>query len=97
MVRNRAFAANALRSSDHDVIVLLITKNLDGGGVNDDVDFCPATASPNVKGPQRSYLTVDAAGCSSTQIVAAEGLGNGHGKFGCSISVMDNRVRKVAH
>jgi hypothetical protein len=47
------------------------------------------------KGPGRSYTTVDTAGCSCAQIVAAEGLGKGHSKFGCSIGVMDNWVRKV--
>ena len=111
-----------LRSSDHDGIVLFITKDLDDDGVNDDVDLCPATAlpeapagglgtnrfalldgdfvfdtaGPNGKGPQRGYSTADTAGCSCAQIVAAEGLGNGQGKFGCSIGVMDNWVRKVA-
>ena len=113
--------SNALRSSDHDGLVLFITKDVDNDGVNDDADVCPATALPESvsnglgtnrfalidgdfefdtvgskgKGPGRSYTTVDTAGCSCAQIVAAEGLGNGHSKFGCSIGVMDNWVRKV--
>jgi len=113
--------STALRSSDHDGLVLFITKDVDGDGVNDDADVCPSTSipeaptrglgknrfalidddfefdstSPNGKGPGRSYSTVDTAGCSCAQIIAAEGLGNGHSKFGCSIGVMDNWVRKV--
>jgi hypothetical protein len=114
--------STALRSSDHDGLVLFITKDVDSDGVNDDADMCPYTsipeslanelgknrfalidgdfefdtASPNGKGPGRSYSTVDTAGCSCTQIIAAEGLGEGHSKFGCSIGVMDNWMRKVA-
>jgi predicted extracellular nuclease len=114
--------STALRSSDHDGLVMFITKDVDGDGVNDDADVCPATsipeaptrelgknrfaltdgdfvfdtASPNGKGPGRGYSTVDTAGCSCAQIVAAEGLGEGHSKFGCSIGVMDNWVRKVS-
>ena len=113
--------SNLLRSSDHDGLVLFLTKDLDNDGVNDDADVCPATSLPespasglgtnrfalidddfefdtaesNGKGPGRSYSTVDTAGCSCAQIVAAEGLGEGHSKFGCSIGVMDNWVRKV--
>lgn len=114
--------STALRSSDHDGLVMFITKDVDGDGVNDDADVCPATSIPetptrglgknrfaltdgdfefdtvssNGKGSGRGYSTVDTAGCSCTQIVAAEGLGDGHSKFGCSIGVMDNWVRKVA-
>ena len=112
----------ALRSSDHDGLVLFITKDVDGDGVNDDADVCPNTSIPESpanglgtnrfaltdddfefdtvgskgKGPGRSYSTVDTAGCSCAQIIAAEGLGKGHSKFGCSIGVMDNWVRTVA-
>jgi predicted extracellular nuclease len=113
--------STSLRSSDHDGLVLFISKDVDGDGVNDDADVCPSTsipeattrelgenrfaltdddfefdsASPNGMGPGRSYTTVDTAGCSCAQIVAAEGLGNGHSNFGCSIGVMDTWVRKV--
>jgi len=47
------------------------------------------------KGPGRSYTTADTAGCSCEQIVAAQGLGNGHTKYGCSISAMDDWVSLV--
>jgi predicted extracellular nuclease len=116
-------AGTALRSSDHDGLVLFITKDVDNDGVNDDADVCPATSLPESptdglgtnrfalidddfefdtagsrgKGPGRSYSTLDTAGCSCAQIVAAEGLGKGHSKFGCSIGVMDNWVRKVGN
>ena len=49
----------------------------------------------NGKGPNRSYSTVDTAGCSCEQIIEAQGLGKGHSKFGCSIGVMDNWVKLV--
>ena len=110
-----------LRSSDHDGLVLFITKDLDDDGVNDDADVCPSTVipemlgnnlgknrialtdgdfdfdtnSPNGNGPGRTYSTVDTAGCSCSQIIDAQGLGNGHKKFGCSIGAMDNWVRAV--
>jgi hypothetical protein len=47
------------------------------------------------KGPNRSYSTADTAGCSCEQIIEAQGLGNGLGKHGCSIGVMDNWVELV--
>ncbi len=50
------------------------------------------TTSPKGKGHRRSYTTADTAGCSCTQIIDALGLGNGHTKFGCSISAMDEWV-----
>jgi predicted extracellular nuclease len=110
-----------LRSSDHDGLVLFITKDVDGDGVNDDADVCPHTTipetlgdalgtnrfaltdgdfqfdtnGPNGKGPSRSYSTEDTAGCSCAQIIAVQGLGEGHSKFGCSIGVMDNWARFV--
>jgi hypothetical protein len=110
-----------LRASDHDGLVLFITKDLDGDGVNDDADVCPGTLlpetlhgelgknrfalmdddfafdtdAPNGKGPGRAYSTVDTAGCSCNQIIAAQGLGKGHSRFGCSIGVMDNWVKSV--
>jgi len=111
--------STVLRSSDHDGLVLYLTKDKDNDGVNDDADVCPATSIPESpdrglgvnrfalmdgdfsfdtngskgKGPGRSYSTEDTAGCSCTQIIAAQGLGNGHSKFGCSIGAMDNWVR----
>jgi hypothetical protein len=47
------------------------------------------------KGPNRSYMTEYTAGCSCEQIIAAQGLGGGHTKHGCSISVMDDWVELV--
>jgi hypothetical protein len=58
--------------------------------VNDDKDF--DTTSPMGEGPGRSYSMTDTAGCSCEQIITALGLGKGHGKFGCSISAMDEWV-----
>ena len=46
-------------------------------------------------GPGRSYTTTDTAGCSCEQIIAAQGLGEGHTKYGCSISAMDDWVALV--
>ncbi len=60
-----------------------------------DGDFSFDTTAPNGKGPGRSYSTTDTAGCSCEQIVAAQGLGKGHSKFGCSIEVMDDWVSFV--
>ena len=47
------------------------------------------------KGPNRSYTIEDTAGCSCEQIIEANGLGDGHTKFGCSISAMDDWVEFV--
>jgi len=47
------------------------------------------------KGPNRSYWIEDTAGCSCEQIIAAQGLGGGHAKHGCSISAMDDWVEFV--
>jgi uncharacterized delta-60 repeat protein len=47
------------------------------------------------KGPGRSYSTADTAGCSCEQIIAAQGLGKGHTKHGCSISAMDDWIALV--
>ena len=62
--------------------------------VDDDFDF--DTKKPKGNGPNRSYNTTDTGGCSCEQIIAAQGLGNGHTKFGCSISAMDDWVALVA-
>jgi len=37
----------------------------------------------------------DTAGCSCEQIIDAQGLGNGHTKFGCSIGAMQNWISLV--
>jgi len=113
--------ATLLRASDHDGLVLFLTKDVDGDGVNDDGDVCPGTVIPemlqdnlgknrfaltnsdfdfdtnasNGNGPGRAYSTVDTAGCSCSQIIDAQGLGNGHKKFGCSIGAMDNWKKLV--
>ncbi len=42
-----------LRSSDHDGFVLFLTKDLDGDGVVDNLDFCPATVFPESVPTQR--------------------------------------------
>lgn len=110
--------ATVLRASDHDGLVLFLTKDKDNDGVNDDADVCPGTTIPETlgrdlgvnrfalmdsdfsfdttasrgKGPGRNYTTEDTAGCSCTQIVAVQGLDEGHTKFGCSISAMDDWI-----
>jgi len=116
-------AANKpLRSSDHDGLVVYITKDEDADGVPNDGDVCPATVirenvptnsmgtnrfaltdedgvfdtkAPKGKGPKRHFDIGDTAGCSCEQIIEAQGLGNGHTKFGCSISAMDDWVELV--
>ncbi|MDI1447417.1 choice-of-anchor L domain-containing protein [Polyangium sp. 6x1] len=60
----------------------------DGDGVFD-------TVLPKGVGPQRTYTLEDTGGCSCTQIIEALGVGDGHMKFGCSISVMDTWVSLV--
>jgi len=60
-----------------------------------DGDFSFDTTASRGKGPGRSYSTEDTAGCSCTQIIAAQGLGKGHMKFGCSIGAMDGWVMLV--
>ena len=53
------------------------------------------TTAPNGKGPQLSFTVEDTAGCSCEQIIEAQGLGQGHTKFGCSISAMEEWVALV--
>ena len=62
--------------------------------MDDDFDF--DTTPPKGKGPKRSYNTTETGGCSCEQIIVELGLGNGHTKFGCSISAMDDWVAHVA-
>ena len=111
-----------LRSSDHDGLVVYISKDKDADGVPNDADVCPATVipedvptkrlgtnrfaltdwdglfdtkAPNGKGPRLSFTLGDTAGCSCEQIIAVQGLGNGHTKFGCSIGAMQNWISLV--
>jgi hypothetical protein len=58
---------------------------------DDNFDF-DTTASSGI-GPRRSYSTEDTAGCSCTQIIDAQGLDEGHTKFGCSVGEMNNWVQ----
>jgi len=55
-----------------------------------DFDFDTTAPRGDGKGPARSYTTENTAGCSCTQIIDAQGLGNGHTKFGCSIGAMEH-------
>ena len=41
-------ALTPLRSSDHDGLVLFLTKDVDDDGVNDDADVCPFTVIPEM-------------------------------------------------
>jgi predicted extracellular nuclease len=60
----------------------------DGDGIFD--------TTPSIGGgPNRAFDLGDTAGCSCEQIIAAEGLGEGHTKFGCSISAMEDWVYRV--
>jgi predicted extracellular nuclease len=54
------------------------------------------TTPPNGKGPRRSFDIHDTAGCSCEQIIEAQGLGDGHTKFGCSIEAMENWISLVS-
>lgn len=38
--------STVLRSSDHDGVVVFLSKDSDGDGVTDDLDFCPGTVIP---------------------------------------------------
>lgn len=49
------------------------------------------------KGSPRSYTLEDTLGCSCEQIIAECGYGEGHTKYGCSISVMDAWVAGGCH
>ena len=62
--------------------------------VDGDFDFDTVSKGKG-KGPGRSYNTTDTAGCSCEQIIAEQGLGQGHTKHGCSISAMDDWVTLV--
>ena len=62
--------------------------------INGDLEFDTVTKGKG-KGPNRSYLVEDTAGCSCEQIIEAQGLGLGHTYHGCSISAMDDWVELV--
>jgi hypothetical protein len=61
-----------------------------------DDDFVFDTKSPPGDEPGMSFSTEDTAGCSCAQIIAAQGLGSGHGKFGCSTDAMEDWVELVS-
>ena len=57
-----------------------------------DADGAFDTFDPNGDDPVDNFTLGDTAGCSCKQIIAAQGLGNGHSKFGCSLGAMRNWV-----
>ena len=59
-----------------------------------DSDF--ETVDPNGNGPGKTYSMADTGGCSCEQIIEELDLGEGHSKFGCSISAMDTWVSLVS-
>lgn len=61
-----------------------------------DADGVFDTTQPKGRGPQKSFTIEETAGCSCEQIIAIGELGEGHTKFGCSISVMEEFVDAVA-
>jgi hypothetical protein len=63
--------------------------DIDGDGVFD-------TIKPRGNGPQLYFDMADTAGCSCAQIIEELDLGNGHTKFGCSISAMEDWSAIVA-
>jgi hypothetical protein len=58
--------------------------------VDEDTTF--DTKTPEGRGPRKTFTIVDTAGCSCEQIIERLGLGEGHVKFGCSISSMEEWV-----
>ncbi len=111
-----------LRSSDHDGLVVYLSKDDDADGVPNDADVCPGTVipegvptaglgvnrwalvdgdgvfdtvTPPRGGPRLSFDLGDTAGCSCEQIIAAQSLGQGHSRFGCSIGAMRDWVALV--
>jgi predicted extracellular nuclease len=63
LINDDSAAVLPLRSSDHDGLVLFLTKDVDGDGVNDDADVCPMTMIPEMPavglGKNRFALTDD--------------------------------------
>lgn len=60
----------------------------DGDGLFD-------TTAPIGNGPRKAFTLEDTLGCSCEQIIAAQSLGSGHTKFGCSISAMEDWISFV--
>ena len=60
--------------------------------VDDDNLFDTKLPPGGGSGPGLSFTTTDTGGCSCEQIIAAQGLGQGHVKFGCSISAMEDWI-----
>ncbi len=59
--------------------------DVDGDGIFE-------TVNPKGRGPQLSFTVEDTMGCSCEQIIVALGLGEGHKKYGCSISAMQDWI-----
>lgn len=57
-----------------------------------DGDGVFVTTAPNGRGPRKSYTVASTGGCSCAQIIVALQLGEGHVKYGCSISAMDDWI-----
>ena len=53
------------------------------------------TVEPEGEGPGAAFDIFDTAGCSCEQIIAAQGLGKGHEKYGCSLGEMEEWVEYV--
>jgi len=62
--------------------------DVDGDGIFD-------TTPPPGKVPQRTFTLQETGGCSCEQIIVALELGEGHMKFGCSISAMEEWIREI--
>lgn len=63
--------------------------------VDDDQIFDTSLPPGGGRGPGNFYAIADTAGCSCKQIVEVLGLGEGHERFGCSISAMEEWVSIV--
>ena len=53
------------------------------------------STAPRGRGPQKSFAIEDTSGCSCDQIIEALGLRQGHSKFGCSISAMEDFIAQL--
>jgi hypothetical protein len=62
--------------------------DLNGDGVFD-------TTAPQGTGPQKSFTLEQTAGCSCEQIIEQLELGEGHVKYGCSISALEEWISLV--
>ena len=61
-----------------------------------DPDFETVAPKGGGRGPGKSFTIADTQGCSCEQIIDALDLGDGHTKFGCSISAMEDFVALLA-